>query len=165
MILEGFYRVLSGSLKNWNGNATGLSVKAMNGTTYNNLQWQNPFNVFFNTNSPSQSYNYNSYFFVGNGSTAPTYNDYTMESLILNSDISQLTNKIDTVNIETNLVGVTKTITNISASPITVSETGIACQISGQNTAVLVTRSLLPTPITLQPNDIYTFTEYIKIDL
>ena len=165
MILQGFYRVLSGSLKPWNGNATGLSAKAMNGTSYINLQWQQPFNGFKNTNSTAFSYDYYSYFFIGSGSTPPTYNDYNMESLIPNSDISQITTKIDTMNIETNLVGVAKTITNISASPITVSETGIACQIYGVNSAILITRSLLPTPITLQPNDIYTFTEYIKIDL
>lgn len=165
MILEGFYRVLSGTLKYWSQLATGLTVKAMNGTTYNNLQWKTTFNDSRNANSTSSNNDFRFYFFVGSGTTAPTYNDYNMESLISDSDISQTTNPINTANIGTNLVGATKTITNISANPITVSETGIACQVYGQNTAVLVTRSLLPTPITLQPNDIYTFTEYIKIDL
>lgn len=165
MILQGFYRVLSGSLKPWSGNASGLSAKAMNGLSYINLQWKQPFDGFKNTNSTEASYDYYSYFFIGSGSTPPTYNDYNMEFLIPNSDISQITTNIDTMNIETNLVGVAKTITNISASPITVSETGIACQVYGVNTAILVTRTLLPTPITLQPNDIYTFTEYIKISI
>lgn len=165
MILQGFYRVLSGSLKSWSGNASGLSAKAMNGESYINLQWPGAFNSFINTNSTERVQNYRSYFFIGSGSTPPTYNDYNMEFLIPNSDISQIVTKIDTLDIETNLVGVAKTITNISASPITVSETGIACQVYNVNTAILVTRSLLPTPITLQPNDIYTFTEYIKIDL
>lgn len=165
MILQGFYRVLSGSLKSWNGNATGLSVKAMNGKSYTNLYWYHPFNDFRNTNSTNLAYDYYSYFFIGSGSTPPTYNDYNMEFLIPNSNISQITTNIDTRNIETNLVCVAKTITNISASPITVSETGIACQVYDVNTAILITRSLLPTPITLQPNDIYTFTEYVKIDL
>lgn len=165
MILQGFYRVLTGSLKQWSGNATGLTAKAMDGTNYTNLMWSNTFNTFSNTNSPEQSNTYRSYFFVGDGTTPPTFTDYTMGSLIPNDRISQITNKIDTTTVETNLVGVTKTITNISNIPITISETGIACQVFGQGTAILISRSLLPTPITLQPSDIYTFTEYIKMDL
>lgn len=165
MILTGFYKVLNGTLKYMSQLATGLTVKAMNGTTYNDLSFTVPFHYSRNANSTSLNNDNRFYFFVGSGTTAPTYNDYTMESLISDSDISQMTNPINTANIGTNLVGATKTITNISANPITVSETGIACQVYGVNTAVLVTRSLLPTPITLQPNDIYTFTEYIKIDL
>ena len=97
--------------------------------------------------------------FVGTGTTEPTAEDTTLENLVPMT-LPQLTSSLSiqssgtTTTISFNLI-------NSSGSEQTITEIGLACQCMYQSQKswwVLMNRKLLPEPVTMGVNEVYTFT-------
>ena len=100
---------------------------------------------------------------LGSGTTAPTKDDYKLESFI-GTDKLQCTNASNSINETigsdtTNIVTRTWTFKNITEAPITVNEMGLICNSVRSNDIkiFLLAREVLASPVTIQPNDKYTF--------
>lgn len=66
----------------------------------------------------------------------------------------QLTSQIE----NNEVIIIIDTITNDSSEDITITELGINTKICTSSGSCLIYREVLPKPVTLKPNDIYTFT-------
>lgn len=92
----------------------------------------------------------------GAGTTRPTSNDYNLES-----EISDLTLLGNSLSITDNGYITTSSIKNTSNEDIIVKELGIfetSRSAYGQRTTFMLTRNVLETPITINPNETKTFT-------
>lgn len=97
----------------------------------------------------------------GSGTTPPQKTDYKLENYIT-TGLTYSGNNTNTTNEVANWV---QTVQNTSTAQITITEVGLFSRYesSGQNfTVYLLTRTVLDTPVVLQPNEVKTFT--ITID-
>lgn len=100
---------------------------------------------------------------VGSGTTTPTKDDYKLETPL--DTLTQVSNN-PYLNGEGLFFGVSTLYRNDTANAITVNEVslqwyGLTAQNQWQFLAL--TRSVLSTPVTIQPNEIYNFSIEIKI--
>lgn len=101
---------------------------------------------------------------VGTGSTAPTYNDYKMESAVDPSIVSYTSNFLASPPTDTKsqitdpmVVTFTQNITNNSGNDITIKEVGLfKCTGSTDCASILITRDVI-SPVTITPNETKTF--------
>lgn len=94
----------------------------------------------------------------GSGTTPPQKTDYKIENHIADG----LTYSNESTSETNNVVNWVQTVQNTSSEPITISEVGLFSAIHSENLCVLLTRTVLDTPVVLQPNEVKTFT--ITID-
>ena len=97
----------------------------------------------------------------GSGTTPPQKTDYKLENYITTG----LTYSGNNTNITDGVANWVQTVQNTSTAQITITEVGLFSKYSysGQNyTVFLLTRTVLDTPVVLQPNEVKTFT--ITID-
>ena len=97
----------------------------------------------------------------GSGTTPPQKTDYKLENYITTG----LTYSGNNTNITDGVANWVQTVQNTSTAQITITEVGLFSRdsYSGQNyTVFLLTRTVLDTPVVLQPNEVKTFT--ITID-
>lgn len=108
----------------------------------------------------------NIYFFgivLGTGTTAPTINDYKMESYIPEGTLSYTGSSLtlplsDGEWANNGTFSLTQTVANNTNSPVTVTELGVYNSgATGTNKAtILLTRDVI-SPVTIQPNETKTF--------
>lgn len=90
----------------------------------------------------------------GQGNTTPTPEDYKLDDIITDGwHHMQLTSQV--LN---NEVIIIDTIINDSGEDITITELGINAKMCTTLGSCLMYREVLSKPVTLKPNDIYTFT-------
>lgn len=98
----------------------------------------------------------------GSGTTSPQKTDYKLENYITTG----LTYSGNNTNLTDGITNWVQTVQNTSTVQITITEVGLysrCVNALGQGlTASLLTRTVLDTPVVLQPNDVKTFT--ITID-
>lgn len=94
----------------------------------------------------------------GSGTTPPQKTDYKIENHIANG----LTYSNNGTSETNNVVNWVQTVQNTSSEPITISEVGLFSAVNTGEISVLLTRTVLDTPVVLQPNEVKTFT--ITID-
>lgn len=94
----------------------------------------------------------------GSGTTPPQKTDYKIENHIAGG----LTYSNNGTSETNNVAHWVQTVQNTSGEPITISEVGLFCAYSSSNLCILLTRTVLDTPVVLQPNEVKTFT--ITID-
>lgn len=96
----------------------------------------------------------------GSGTTPPQKTDYKLENYIT-TGLTYSGNNTNQTDGVTNWV---QTVQNTSTAQITITEVGLFSQYTFQGRAVpyLLTRTVLDTPVVLQPNEVKTFT--ITID-
>lgn len=97
----------------------------------------------------------------GSGTTLPQKTDYKLENYITTG----LTHSGNNTNQTDGVAKWVQTVQNTSTAQITITEVGLFSKNSdsGQNyTTFLLTRTVLDTPVVLQPNEVKTFT--ITID-
>lgn len=97
----------------------------------------------------------------GSGTTPPQKTDYKLENYISTG----LTYSGNNTNLTDGVANWVQTVQNTSTAQITIAEVGLFSKNSraGQNyTVFLLTRTVLDTPVVLQPNEVKTFT--ITID-
>lgn len=94
----------------------------------------------------------------GSGTTPPQKTDYKIENHIADG----LTYSNNNTSETNNVVNWVQTVQNTSSEPITISEVGLFSAYGATNLCVLLTRTVLDTPVVLQPNEVKTFT--ITID-
>lgn len=97
----------------------------------------------------------------GSGTTPPQKTDYKLENYIT----AGLTYFGNNTNLTDGVANWVQTVQNTSTAQITITEVGLFSKNSstGQNyTVFLLTRTVLDTPVVLQPNEVKTFT--ITID-
>lgn len=109
--------------------------------------------------TPDRNYfpNYRGIVF-GSGTTPPQKTDYKIENHIADG----LTYSNNNTSKANNVVNWVQTVQNTSSEPITISEVGLFSAYTAQHLCVLLTRTVLDTPVVLQPNEVKTFT--ITID-
>lgn len=103
---------------------------------------------------------------LGSGNTPPTIDDYCLESMIT----SGLSQKTIISNDENGNLTYKATMTNISQNPITIGEVGVISKVyTGANTAtgkiVLMERTALETPVTIEPDGVGQITYTIVVDI
>lgn len=97
----------------------------------------------------------------GSGTTPHQKTDYKLENYIT----SGLTYSGNNTNLTDGIVNWVQTVQNTSTAQITIAEVGLFSMYSYQRkdyTTFLLTRTVLDTPVVLQPNEVKTFT--ITID-
>lgn len=116
-------------------------------------------------NSPSSNqFTYAKRFYIGTGSTPAKQSDYKLESLI---DDAMYISNLEVVCVsgdgsyesETGL-SVSGTVTNMSSSPLEVSEIGFSAASSNtnaENVRYLIAREVFDTPITISPSGVQAF--------
>lgn len=105
---------------------------------------------------PSNSFSLNScYLFLGDGDIPPTIEDYKLSGNLITGLHSQ--SQLHTVN--NNSIVFSAIATNNTTNPVTIKEIGFGGTYSnvGDRCAVLLTRDVLPTPVTLNTGDSKTF--------
>lgn len=97
----------------------------------------------------------------GSGTTPPQKTDYKLKNYITTG----LTYSGNNTNLTDGVANWVQTVQNTSGEPITISEVGLFSRdaiTGGDYTVFLLTRTVLDTPVVLQPNEVKTFT--ITID-
>lgn len=116
------------------------------------------------TTPSSNQFTYAKRFYIGTGNTPAKQSDYKMESLI--DDAMYLSN-LEVVSVsgdgsfesETGL-SVSGTVTNMSSSPLEVSEIGFSAASNNTNEEIsrfLIAREVFDTPITISPGGVQAF--------
>ena len=140
-----------------------LNAVSVNGDIFENLD----ISSAFITSIPPTYYNYSNYrdYYPGNrgiafgsGTTPPKKTDYRIEEHIADG----LTYSNNSTSEANNVVNWVQTVQNTSSEPITISEVGLFSAVNTTYVTVLLTRTVLDTPVVLQPNEVKTFT--ITID-
>lgn len=151
----------------WTGQNTTPNIKAMfpNEPIYNNQHQQRWICAVVSTfvTALNIQYNYNAGFSFGSGNTAPTEDDYFLESQITSGLSSVLTGSSRGVDSNGKLyMEYLFTVTNTSNANITIAEMGItsswsvctsASATSASNNNILIDRTVLDTPVTIEPNN------------
>lgn len=152
MLLNNFITTLYGdldgvSVKNtiFNSNGVYSTVRSVPSTYYNFSEGRNFYP------------NYRGIVF-GSGTTPPQKTDYKIENHIAGG----LTCSNNSTSETNNIANWVETVQNTSGEPITISEVGLFCAFQSNELCVLLTRTVLDTPVVLQPNEVKTFT--ITID-
>lgn len=89
------------------------------------------------------------YIAVGSGNTAPTANDYSLES-----EVTGLNNMGVFINNGVNGLTISATITNITSNNVTIKEYGLYGYQSADSKYTMLTRTVLDNPITLEAGEI-----------
>lgn len=103
-----------------------------------------------------------SYIYLGSGNTEPTYDDYTLESVIPMSNFSVKNFNIVRNNDFKTLFTITSTFENISDNNIEISEIGWYKVSDRNNNAVLLMARETFDTITMKPGEIRSFVMTIK---
>lgn len=93
----------------------------------------------------------------GSGTTPPQKTDYKLKNYITTG----LTYSGNNTNLTNGIAKWVQTVQNTSTAQITITEVGLFSRYSnrgGDFTAFLLTRTVLDTPVVLQPNEVKTFT-------
>lgn len=92
----------------------------------------------------------------GSGTTPPQKTDYKLENYITTG----LTYSGNNTNKTDGVVNWVQTVQNTSTAPITITEVGLFSRYDKSSNAAtfLLTRTVLDTPVVLQPNEVKTFT-------
>lgn len=94
----------------------------------------------------------------GSGTTPPQKTDYKLENYITTG----LTYSGNNTNQTDGVANWVQTVQNTSTAQITITEVGLFSMHSKSHNTYLLTRTVLDTPVVLQPNEVKTFT--ITID-
>ena len=118
-----------------------------NGTSYNS------------TSIPSGSFTLQGcQIYLGTGNVTPTIEDYKLSGELITS----LTSQSQSATANNNSITFSATATNNTESSVTIKEIGLGGYYSNPNCALLLTRDVLPNPVTLNAGDSKTFS--ITID-
>lgn len=120
-----------------------------------------PSDYYSNTGTAAMYYPFYRGIAFGSGTTPPQKTDYKLENYITTG----LTYSGNNTKLTDGVANWVQTVQNTSTAQITITEVGLfsRCSNSAQNyTAFLLTRTVLDTPVVLQPNEVKTFT--ITID-
>lgn len=90
----------------------------------------------------------------GSGTTPPQMTDYKIENHITTG----LTYSGNNTTTADRIVSWVETVQNTSTAQITITEVGLFATYSQGNMLCLLTRTVLDTPVVLQPNEVKTFT-------
>lgn len=143
---------------------TRLTAVSVNNETFEHLTFIGNDVMSVPSTHYSCSSNNSSYFpyirgiVFGSGTTPPQKTDYKIENHIADG----LTYSNDSTSETNNIVNWVQTVQNTSSEPITISEVGLFSGHPSQKLSILLTRTVLDTPVVLQPNEVKTFT--ITID-
>lgn len=144
MVTNNLKKVIAGMLYS-NANT---EVTHIDGSTYSYSA--NRFMPYQYGTSASDKYGYIA---VGSGNTAPTANDYSLES-----EVTGLNNMGVFINNGVNGITISATITNITSNNVTIKEYGLYGYQSADNKYTMLTRTVLDNPITLEAGEIATIT-------
>lgn len=177
MLLNNFRRVLVNTLvgifrlsyTNYAGMSNEIKTTAGNLTEYNGSQYTEPGLSYADSLDYIPSYCYAGtvtkpvtaysklYFACGDGDTPPTIEDYKLSGEL----ITGLSYQTQATSANNNSVQFSITTTNNTENPRTIKEVGICLGYNYNQTqaycAVLLTRDVLPTPVTLNTGDSKTF--------
>lgn len=111
--------------------------------------------------SVSSSYTGETYLYVGNGNTAPTADDYCLESkistltLVQESKTHQAANA--TINYGEAITSDVAVYQNNTSADITVNEIGLFFKDTWYNRYFMIAREVLDSPVIIEPNKSYSF--------
>lgn len=144
MVTNNLKKVIAGMLYN-NANT---EVTHIDGTTYSYSAYRlMPYQ--YDTSLSDRC----GYIAVGSGNTAPTANDYSLES-----EVTGLSNTGIFSNNGVNGLTISATITNITSNNVTIKEYGLYGYQSSDSKWTMLTRTVLDNPITLEAGEIATIT-------
>lgn len=147
------------------------TIKDYNGTSYYTSSSGNIGGNNFFSGEVSSSVNINQFgansigIYIGTGDTAPTPDDYTLESPLTSSSVSRTSTSANASAIldeNNNVIGVRRMVTyqNITSDNIVVREIGTFWgaykDSGGQYSIFLIERTVLDEPVTLEPNGTIT---------
>lgn len=143
-----------GSLYSYNGSGS---------NTFRNLPYNlmNGFNLlpskFYNTSSNDSWSPAYMYMALGNGDTPPTIEDYKLSGNLIDTVTFQAQPTLS----DNNSLTYSALVTNNTEQPITIKEVSLALGTKARSTSIgaatLLTRDVLPTPVTLNTGDSKTF--------
>lgn len=177
MLLNNFRRVLvntiSDSLKVTQMMGMTREIKSTGGTVYNPSSQKYPqiggssdvCNIctsgtnYDSTSIPTSNVNFSGCeIYLGTGNVTPTIDDYKLSGEL----ITGLTSQVQNTSATNNSFTFSAIATNNTDAPVTIKEIGLGGYYSGIPFVVLLTRDVLPTPVTLNVGDSKRFS--ITID-
>jgi hypothetical protein len=165
MLTRNFYNCLGRTLRYaaLPVNIVDKTGTAQNGVNYSTSGNQLIWSLTTDTTNPIAdplNVRYDQPITFGSGTTPPTIDDYNVESFIEN--LYPNNNSI-TVS-PTGGINVNTTIRNGNATEVTINEVCLYSSTSRNNSGILFLtfREVLPTPVVLQPNELYTFSVNIQ---
>ena len=179
MLTKWAKNALRASLSMWRTPTTSLRIKntanawiQVNGVSHGSSSWSShglyvPYVGDSSTDINIRQNYYGSGFVIGSGSTQPTEYDYKLEQMIT-SGFSSAVLAFDQSDANGNPGAKFQfTITNTSNEPITISEIGTLgyCNQVSNGNVLLVDRTLLNTPITIQPGDFAIIVYELYVDI
>lgn len=144
MVTNNLKKVIAGMLYN----SASTEVTHIDGSTYSYSAAR--FMPYQYGTSLSNQYGYIA---VGSGNTAPTANDYSLES-----EVTGLNNIGVFINNGVNGLTISGTISNTTSNNVTIKEYGLYGYQSADNKYTMLTRTVLDNPITLEAGEIATIT-------
>ena len=161
-----YFAGMSNEIKTTAGNLTTYDTNTCGSPILDNAATLNYISYFlYNGTSTTPANGSNiikMYFACGDGDTPPTASDYKLSGNL----ITDLTNQVQLTTANNNSITFSIVVTNNTENPITIKEVGICLGYNyapGQSyCAVLLTRDVLSTPVTLNTGDSKTFS--ITID-
>lgn len=100
---------------------------------------------------------------IGDGDTAPAFTDYNLSGNQI-VDFSATTSASVSIDLNNHIIAIgTYNITNTGASPFTIKEIGNTIRNNSGDAAVLISRDLLATPVTIAPGNTGVVTYKIEI--
>ena len=117
--------------------------------------------AYDSTSIPESNFNFQGcQIYLGTGNVTPTIDDYKLSGEL----VTGLTSQGQNTTANNNSITFSAIATNNTESPVTIKEIGLGGYTSGTITCVFIlTRDVLPTPVTLNTGDSKTFS--ITIDL
>lgn len=178
MLLNNFRRVLVNTISNSLGlsQIVGMTgeIKTTGGTVYNSSYRNYPqilgLNNFCNIHTGGKNYDSTSIttsnfnftgceIYLGTGNVTPTIDDYKLSGEL----VTGLTSQKQDTSANNNSITFSAIATNNTESPVTIKEIGLGGYVNGNTPfVVLLTRDVLPTPVTLNVGDSKRFS--ITID-
>lgn len=144
MVTNNLKKVIAGMLYNY----ADTEVTYIDGTTGSYPAYR--FMPYQYGTSLSEQYGYIA---VGSGNTAPTANDYSLES-----EVTGLNNIGVFINNGVNGFTISGTITNTTSNNVTIKEYGLYGYQAGDAKWTMLTRTVLDNPVTLEAGEITTIT-------
>lgn len=116
--------------------------------------------IYDSTSIPNAKFNFSGcQIYLGTGNVTPTIDDYKLSGEL----VTGLTSQNQSTTINNNSITFSAIATNNTESPVTIKEIGLGGFLTGTTACVfLLTRDVLPTPVTLNTGDSKTFS--ITID-
>ena len=155
MILSNFIKVMSERINGTNAKSTGGVTKAFNFSSGSNISSTNFSSYNNKKTAPSSLYITNLGIALSSDTEVPTVDDYQFTNFYTQNNLINVNNLFNDEPMQTVLI---QTVRNDGAENVIINSVGVFALTPGAVTTILLTKTLLDTPVTVAPGEVKTIT-------